>query len=159
MSMQSEPYRCRVLVRPAAETDIPRLIELGRHFYEQTAYRRVPYSEKGAAGWYRLMLDHGLLFVATDDEALVGVIGGMSSPFLINPEHGVGTELLMWVEPEYRKSGAATALMDAIEAAAKDLGLTYWSMMCLEAVQPDVAANLYKRRGYTLAEHTFVKEL
>lgn len=155
----SHPYRCRVIVRPGEEGDTPRLVQLGRHFYEQTAYQRVPYSESGAAGWFKMMRDHGLLFVAQAGSDVIGVIGGISSPFIVNPAHGVGMEMLMWVEPEHRSSGVAMQMMDAVEDAARDLGLTYWSMMSLEAVQPEAAAALYNKRGYKLAEHTFVKEL
>lgn len=158
MRLQDPQYRCGP-VRAATEADFPALVILGRHFYEQTAYQRVPYSEAGAAEWYRLMLGCGLLFVAECDGKIIGVIGGLSSPFLINPEHGVGTELLWWVEPEHRKSGAGDLLMDAIENAARELGLTFWSMMTLAAVNPEAAARIYERRGYKLAELTYVKEL
>jgi GNAT superfamily N-acetyltransferase len=148
-----------VPVRPAVEADFPALVLIGRKFAEQTAYRKVPYSEAGAVSWFRLMMNQGLLYVSEDGGRITGVIGGVMSPFLINPDYGVGTELLMWVEPEHRGGGTADALMDAIERAAREAGLTFWSMMSLEAINPDRVAKIYERRGYELAEHTFLKEL
>jgi GNAT superfamily N-acetyltransferase len=154
MEGSAHPYRYRL----AERADYPRLIELGRHFYEQTAYKSVPYSEEGAVGWLDMMLSHGLLFVAEAGD-VIGFIGGISSPFIFNPAYGTGTELALWVEPDHRSAGVADALMARIEIAAKEMGLTFWSMMSLEAVRPEVAAKLYNKRGYQLAEHTFVKEL
>lgn len=161
--MRPDPYRCRLAV-PA---DFPRIAEMGRHFYEQTVYQAVPYSEEGLANhWCPLMHEQGLLFVAVDlmqppdaPYAIVGAIGGISSPFLMNPGYGAGAELFMWVEPEARGSGIADRMMDAIELAAKEGGVSYWSMIALDAVHPEIAAKIYKRRGYVPAERTFVKAL
>jgi GNAT superfamily N-acetyltransferase len=155
MKAGESPYRCRL----ATEADFPALVIFGRHFYEQTQYLKVPYSPAGFADWCGLMLGHGLLFVADDRERLVGMIGGVSMPFIVNPEHRVGAELIWWLEPDHRGTGAGDLMMDAIEAAAKELGCVYWSMMSLEAVNPAAAARIYTRRGYKLAEHTFCKEL
>lgn len=158
--MQPEPYRCRVLVRPAVEADTPRLVELGKLFYEQTAFKRaVPYSESGTAGWFKLMRDQGFLFVAEEDGHVIGVIGGSAFPFISNPQHGIGATLVMWVEPERRGDGIADLLMDAIEDEGRAAGLTLWSSASNEDVVPEAAARLYNRRGYRLAEHTFIKEL
>lgn len=150
------PYRCR----PATPADFPRIAEMGRSFYEQTVYRKVPYSEEGLANhWCPMMLEQRLLFVAERDGHVIGAIGGISSPFLMNPAYGAGAELFMWVEPEHRGSRVSGELMDLIERSARDSGVTYWSMIALDAVQPEIAAKIYAKRGYVPAERTFVKEL
>ncbi len=153
MEGSAHPYRYRL----AEQADFPRLLELGRNFYEQTAYKSVPYS--GDPMWLNMMLSHGLLFVAELGDEIAGFVGGISSPFIFNPSVGVGMEMALWVEPEHRSAGVAMQLMDRIEIAARELGLKFWSMMSLEAVAPEVADRLYKKRGYQLAEHTYVKEL
>lgn len=156
MNMQPDPYRCRI----AAPEDFPRIAEMGRSFYEQTVYQKVPYSGQGLAEyWCPLALSQGMLFVASDGDRVIGAIGGLSSPFILNPAYGIGAEMFMWVEPEYRGKRIADMLMDAIEDSARESGVTFFSMMSLEAVHPEVADKIYKKRGYRLAEHTYVKEL
>jgi GNAT superfamily N-acetyltransferase len=54
----------------------------------------------------------------------------------------------MWTAPDHRRSGHASAVLDALEAAAKDRGYTYLRLETGPA-QPE-ARSLYERRGYTL---------
>ena len=53
----------------------------------------------------------------------------------------------MWVHPDHRGTGVATALLEAVTTWARDDGasrLTLWV-----ARTNDTAANLYRRKGFT----------
>jgi ribosomal protein S18 acetylase RimI-like enzyme len=52
----------------------------------------------------------------------------------------------MYVAPEARGSGAADALLDALEADARVTGVTVCKLVCREDNAP--ARRLYERRGY-----------
>jgi hypothetical protein len=50
-------------------------------------------------------------------------------------------------------------LMQAIENAARESGVNFWTMMNLESLNPEVAEKIYLRSGYRKTESTFLKEL
>jgi GNAT superfamily N-acetyltransferase len=52
----------------------------------------------------------------------------------------------MWTAPDRRRQGCASAVLDALEAAAKDRGYSYLRLETGPA-QPE-ARSLYERRGY-----------
>jgi GNAT superfamily N-acetyltransferase len=149
-----------VTVRHATGDDLDQVATLGGHFHEQTAWaKRIPYSHSDAVIWAQTMMDHGLLIVADNGEKLVGVVGGLKHPFLNNRSYIIGAELLWWIEPEYRNGGLGKQLLLTIEQAAFEAGCRLWSMMTLEAVEPEKAGAIYKKLGYELTEHSYLKEL
>lgn len=133
---------------------------LGAKFHEHTAWaKRIPYSLEGGESWARMMHDAGLLIVADIGGEIVACVGGLKYPFLNNPAWIIGSEILWWVEPEYRNGGLGKQLIDAIERAAKDAGCHLWVMVTLEAVEPEKAGAIYRKLGYELTEHSYMKEL
>lgn len=147
-------------VRPATADDLDEVALLGSKFHQHTAWaQRIPYSVDGGVAWARMMYDAGLLIVADTEDGLVGCVGGLKYPFLNNPAWIIGSEILWWVEPEYRNGGLGKQLIDAIEHAAKDAGCHLWVMVSLEAVEPEKAGAIYKKLGYELTEHSYMKEL
>lgn len=147
-------------VAPASEQDLAAVVELGAHFHEFTAWAdHIEYDPDGAMVWAQVMQEMGLLVVAKDGDKVVACVGGIISPFLNNPSVTIGTEVLWWVEPEYRNAGLGNRLMSAIEQAAKDIGVQLWCMVSLEAVEPEKAGAIYEAAGYRLTEHTYMKEL
>lgn len=149
-----------VTVRLAAESDLPTLVDFGRQFYEKTMFHgMVSYCPEGAESFFRSMMANDLLFVAVDGEKVVGTIGLIIGPFLINHTHGMASELFWWIDPAHRRSGAGLALMDAAESAAREQGATFLTMVALEGGEVEQAAKIYRARGYTPAEHTWTKRL
>lgn len=139
---------------------MPTLVEFGRQFYEKTMFHgMVSYSPEGAESFFRSMIAEDLLFVADEAGRVVGTIGVVIGPFLINHSLGMASELFWWVDPAHRKSGAGLALMDAAENAAREQGATFFTMVALEGGEVEQAARIYRARGYTPAEHTWTKRL
>lgn len=106
------------------------------------------------------MYEAGLLIVAENgDGEIIGVVGGLKYPFLNNRDWIIGSELLWWIEPQYRDSGLGKKMLAAIEEAARDAGCQLWVMVTLENVEPEKAGAIYQKLGYTLTEHSYMKEL
>jgi len=96
------------------------------------------------------------LFLLEDGGDLVGMlVGGIASPLFSKDR--VATELAWFVEPEHRDGRAAYKLLASYEKWAKDSGCSFVTMVdidTLESLEP-----LYTRKGYTLTEKTYVKEI
>jgi predicted N-acetyltransferase YhbS len=148
-----------VKIRMATEEDIPRIIEMGEMFWNQTDYRSVKYDPGSIEHWSKLMIEQGLLLVACDDGKAIGSVGALSAPLLGNVQYLVASELFWWIEPQYRSAGLGEALLMAIEGAAKEAGVKFFNMIALNAVDPERVAQIYLKRGYKLTEWSFSKEL
>lgn len=146
-------------IRIATADDIPRIIEMGRKFWAQTDYIAVEYDPGSIEHWSMLMIDQGLLLVAEADSRVVGSVGALAAPLLGNVKYLVASELFWWIEPEYRTVGLGAALLMGIEGAARAAGVKFFSMLALNAVDPERAAKIYLERGYKLVEWSFMKDL
>lgn len=146
-------------VRLAEVEDIPTLVAMGKKFHAITDYQFIPYDEATAENLMLTAIDHGLCAVCCKEGKIIGMLVGMKAPCILNQNIMIGTELAWWIEPEYRGSSAAIRLLDFIEQQAKNMGLAFWSMMCLETSKPDGLESLYLKRSYVKAERTFVRVL
>lgn len=146
-----------MIVRPATVVDFPAIAAVGQHFYETTAYRDIPYSPESMMRWLPIMRQHRLLYVAEDQERIIGGVGGISAPLYFNDQHRVAQEMFWWVEPEYRKTRAAILLLRAIEKAAADIGCSWWTMILLEGDNAERIERFYRRDGYRPSERVFTK--
>jgi GNAT superfamily N-acetyltransferase len=147
------------MIRAAEPCDFPVIVEMGRNFHAQTAYQDIPYCADSALKWFEFMSGQGMLLVAETAGKVVGVAGGVISPCILNEAYQLGAELLWWVEPEYRKTSAGARLLAGLEQAARDAGAKRWSMIALEAVNPEAVGRMYLKSGYTPTERTFTKVL
>lgn len=124
-------------------------------FYSLSGYEsRIPFSRQDCGLLFDSALEQGLVFVA-DCDGPIGLVLGLTMPSVANRSHLVGSELIWWVEPEYR--GIGRKLLQSIQDAARDLGVSMWSMISLEATRPEVAERLYLSEGYEKVESTFVR--
>ena len=72
------------MIRRAEQKDIERCVELGHHFYKQTAYGQVPYCYESASITMNFSLDQGLFAVLEVDGIVEGFILGLMSPMIFN---------------------------------------------------------------------------
>lgn len=143
-------------VRPATEADDAVLVDFGRHFYATLPYQDVPYCEESATRWFAMMRDIGVLLVAEVGGRVVGMAGGLFSPFIFNDAFRVGGELLWWVEPLFRCSGVGAAMLGALERSAAEAGCIRWSMVATNE-SPAALERVYAKAGYTMSERSFTK--
>jgi len=101
-------------------------------------------SARSDADWQRYAdPTGGIALVATTQDGFVGMAKGGT------PDTRPGTAAVygMWVAPEARRSGVAAALLDAIEAWARDAG--YGTIGLGVNTVNESAIRLYAARGYT----------
>ena len=145
-----------IVVRAAHVEDDAALVRFGRRFYETLPYQDIPYCEESAVRWLALMRECGVVLIALADGVPIGMAGGMFSKFIFNDAYTVGQELMWWVEPEFRGSGAGSQLLAALERCAYAHGAARWSMIAIEATA-DRVGPLYLQAGYVPTERTYTK--
>lgn len=146
--------------RLADKADLPEVLNFCRRFWASLDYsRHIPFDVKTSLQTLQDMLADGMLFVAEEDLILAGMIGGVVSHSFVNANTLVGAELFFWVQPEFRRSGAGKALMDAIEARARERGCTLWSMIAIDTMGAEKVGAMYERAGYTRTEWSYAKVL
>lgn len=149
------------MIRLATPDDVPALVDMGREFH-------------GAAGWADITAfvdadcattlanmiynDSAIVLVAVEGEQVIGMAGGVTTPIYFNYGHRSGQELFFWMRPDAR-TGEGARLLAALENEARALGCESWVMLSLENIRPQATGALYKRRGYRLAEHNWIKRL
>ena len=146
-----------VTVRAATTADLETLVEMGRRFLQTTQYRdRIADDPAHVRRLADLILHagrHGRIVVAERDGALVGMIWGL---LIVHPllNIALGTEVVWWVEPAARGSGAGRALFTALEAWAQAEGAV---AMQFTAYRDEQLERVYRRYGYVPQEIVFEK--
>lgn len=145
-----------MIIRAATMDDMDQLCQMAGQFYEVAGYAdSIPFDTESCKFYIEMGIEQGLCFVA-DKGSLVGFISGIAFPAIMNMDYLVGSELAWWVELEDR-GNVGIKLLKAIEESAKARGIKMWSMMSLEAQNPEMVDSLYKRLGYKATEHTYSK--
>lgn len=145
-------------IRYATMEDWPAVWRMSQAFYETTDYiKSFPIDEASTYELYESLVTNGFVFLATEGEEVFGMLGCLYSPFLLNTNIQIATELMWWVDAEHRKSPASLGLMDAAELEAEGAGC-HAIVMSKLSTSPAVVARIYEARGYTEQDSSFVKE-
>lgn len=141
------------MIRAARSEDVPRLVEMGQRFRENTSYSKhlANNPAKMAETAAKLIAVDGIL-VTERAGKVVGMIGFIFHDHFISGELS-GGEVFWWVEPEHR--GEGVKLVKAAEAIARAKGATNFQMI---APTGQVMA-VYERLGYEFVEATYQKNL
>lgn len=109
------------------------------------------------------LMDHcikeGAVLWAHVEGKPVGIIACIITPFVFNRHVLQGTELIFYVDEEYRRTGLGVDLLDAAETGLKLLGVELMAMATIENGTPDAAGKLYERHGFRKTETGYIKEL
>ena len=147
------------MIRPGTARDIPVVVSMAEDFWQETIYRDEEFQPSFVSAMIQRSLDDELCVVYEYEDKVIGFVCGVKGPILANEDVFAGTEIALWVEPDYRGSGAGRALIEAIEARAKECQIKYWNMVYMEASMPDEVRGLYKSMGYRLNESLYTKVL
>lgn len=140
------------MIREADYSDIPHIVELGKRMAARARLEaHVGYDGDSVAQTLAHLIDNpdGILLVSEK-----GIIGGICHPHPFNLAIKSGQELF-W----YSEGDDGLQLLEACEAKARALGCHFWTMICEETMRPQAVGALYRRRGYRLLEHSYMKEL
>lgn len=146
-------------IREATREDFPAMVAMGRRFYESTAFTKLaPFDEASTLQIGELLLAAGVLLVAEHEGKAVGMVGLVIAPFLFNNAKRIAAEVMWWVDPDERNTGAGMALLRAVAPACKAKGADAVQMMTVES-SPAHAGLAYRRLGFKPTETAYLKEL
>lgn len=146
-----------VTVRRAKDSDKDAIVGLMQEFHEFSAYRDIPFSEADMRKWIDLLYgDLGIVQVAVAGSKVVGLVMGVIQPYTANHNVLVAAETALYVQGDYRGSGAGKKLVNQFEKIAKQKGA---SIVLLSALTDnlDRPRKLYEGGGYKLVEANFAK--
>jgi GNAT superfamily N-acetyltransferase len=153
-------------IRKATAGDLPGLIRMAGDFLRSTPFGQVlSGSHDALEAVIRATLTGGVIFVAEDDSAedphdrragarLVGMIAGTLERTITGD--CIGSELVWWVEPAYRKTRLGPYLLRSLEDWTRQEGGTVLKMV---APAGSTVGNYYERLGYSPIETAHVKRL
>jgi len=148
-----------VLVRPATLDDLDWLVIQLKDFSDFFASELplFPTDEFARKGITDLIQKH-LVLIAYDRETgeRMGLIAGVVTPHLFNPDITVLAETFWWVPEEHRGTRAGAILLDAFIAWGKRNA--DWITIALESRTPIKETSLLKR-GFRLQERSYLCEV
>ena len=131
---------------------------MGKAFHAVTGVADlIPLDEPTLERTFLQLMHSGCLLVVDGDEGLIGATGALLHPHYFNSAHITGQELFWWIDPDHRGSGAL--LFNALEDWVRSKGANSFSMIALEALEPDKVGLIYRRRGYRPVERSYLREM
>lgn len=146
------------MIRAGEERDIEYILGMACEFWEHTVYVE-PACPDTIRDMIELCISEDLLSVIDLDGELVGFAAGLKGALLGNRSAAVGTELAWWVDTNHRKGSNGIKLLKHIEAAAKAVGIKYWTMAYMESSMPETIKCIYEKMGYKQTEVLYMREL
>lgn len=147
------------LIRLATPADLPELLRMGRAFHAEAGLACFPPFHDGAFTSFVTRLSRngdGVVLVGEHDTRLAGMAAALAYPTWWNTDHAMGQEVFWYVDPDLRGSRLGAALLDGLERWAADMGLSMFSMVAIEKLDPRVARH-YRARGYEAQETIYSK--
>lgn len=145
-------------IRSANKFDLPHIIEMLKHFREQTPIelmRDCDNAEYINKLYHHIILGGGIALVAETDK-VVGMIIGVKDQNIWDPNMRILRELVYWVEPEHRNTTAGYRLLKEYNKQAQELvdeGKIKLFTMTKMVNSPDLD---FSRFGYTKTEEVWV---
>jgi len=144
------------MIRNAIESDIPKLVEMGKKFNADTTYKHVVYSPERVAETCKLMMASGFIVVAEKEGEVVGVMmGDVYTPWYTTDSMGI--DLCLYIYPEHRNGITAMRMIKKFEQWCVGMGATQ--------IRPGIGtgdlsvARLYKALGYQSVGEWFLKDI
>lgn len=141
------------MIRNATEADIPRLVEMGCRFRQESSYAKVlTENPEQMAKLGRILLASDGLILSEREGKITGMMGFIVHDHFLSGERVAG-EVFWWVEPEYRGDGLR--LLKEAERRAKLAGASQMQMIA----PTEQVEMVYLRFGYHYVEATYQKTL
>lgn len=100
----------------------------------------------------------GLWVIETEDNEIVGVLGGLCTPMFFSEEK-VAIEAFWYVREDHRHGTGGFRLLEEFERWAKNVGAQYVHLAFMNKIHPEKMSEFYERRGYTKLETIYRKTL
>jgi len=148
-------------IREATEEDVIDLAILGKQFAKESQNLQL-------LGWNSAKVYNSLfdainrddfyILVLTHGKEIVGMLITFVAPCFFS-EAVQATEIVWYVDPDHRGSRVSIGMLDLFEEWARTKEAVCANLMNLDVLNAEKVAKMYTKRGYKLAENTFVKEL
>jgi RimJ/RimL family protein N-acetyltransferase len=150
------------MLKLAEAHHIPDIKLFCKKFFEESPYNDYPYDntkvDKVIEDIVSAKGKNYVAIVYEVDGKTVGCISGSVVPFLLY--HGlVATEIMWWVEPDYRRSKAGLELLRAFESWAVYSKCDMVQMISLNTEIGKALSTVYRRKGYVETEQAYIKRL
>jgi hypothetical protein len=145
-------------IKPMCRFSLRKLAPGAQEFYASSKVLRKFDIEKFVNFWRAIMeSEQGIIFVAMEDQDIIGAIAGMAYP---EPYSGelVVQEFFWFVRPGHRGS-AGLRLYNALEYWARQKEAKALRMVHLMDSMPEKLSRIYKRLGYEPLEMQYTKDL
>lgn len=142
------------MIKIATTEDVAEILDMSKQFMSTTGYTKYS-DEQTIANLIETIV------TGPQDEMIillipgVGFLAGQSSPFAFGP-HLLASEIAWWINEDQRKTGAGAELIEAFEYWAKNVARC--SIISLTSLD-DSVGKFYEKKGYTLHERAYMKEL
>ena len=147
-------------VRKAIFKDIPDIVYMGYRFLIESGYiNTCGFNVDDAVSTARSIINTGILLILEKENRMIGMIGGVLSPYPWNKNKIAAAEIAWWVKPEERGNRGSILLVDKFEKEAINMGATQINLHNILAMNGDKIARFYEKRGYQHLENTFSKEI
>ncbi len=143
------------VIREAAASDLPFVVEMGREFLKSGPYRDQADNPEQAAIIAETVRNNGHILVSEDESGITGVFAFIVFPHYYTGELTAG-EMIWYVRPEKRSGGIALHLLAMAEKISRAEGV---KRMQLTAPSEEIG-KLYKYcGGYRKMEVTYQRAL
>lgn len=147
-------------IRNATEADVDTIVKMARHFIAFAPHAGIAeYSDEDLANAARACMEHGVLLVAEQDDAVVGMLFGVVSGLWFAPRTLWASELAWWVEPAARGGTAGIRLITAFQDWAREQGAKVVAMSSLHLDHDNRVSSVLQRMGFEQSEHTYIKRI
>jgi len=144
-------------IREATSLDVSAIVDMSAKFYATTDYRHIAdMCADTVEALAKTLITSGIMLVAEDAGEIIGMAGLYIGPFMFNASKTSAYEVVWWVSPDTRGSGAGKELLLAIEPAARAKGCASVQMLAL-ATSPAHTGAMYERLGYGHSETAYTK--
>lgn len=147
-------------IRIATMDDAEQLLRMAKQFIGKSEVPGLTYRPGSliALSQYLLSQPNGTLLVADVGGTLIGMVGGVVSPNVLDGTRLEATEFFWWVDEGHRGS-AGVRLLQAFTEWAKVQGAKAVRMAALAGPLCETAEKLYDRLGYKFIEKHFSLEI
>lgn len=149
------------IIRVATREDVDGLLDLHAQFHAESPFSAfAPINTDRIIATLLAMIeaDDARIFVLLKERQIVGALGCMLTTMWFS-DAIVCQELFFFIKPEARVPAAASGLIAQTEEWAQRNGALAMALSSIENESRRGVSLFYRRRGYTSAEETFVKEL
>lgn len=147
-------------IRHATEADVDSIVKMARQFIAFAPHASIAEFDDGdLVAATRACMDNGLVLVAEQEGAVVGMLFGVLTGVWFAPKTAWAVELAWWVDPAARGGTAGIRLVTAFQDWAREQGAKLVAMSSLHLDHDTRVSSVLERMGFSPSEHTYIKRL